>query len=271
MIKNCPRQLAEVGFQKIMPSPKLRPFIQWFWSIRSNGYISQKYREFMHSNGSLSLLFNWGDELQLQTDWYRQSVILEKVITRSREITLTGNLYAFGVLFRPGGTFPLFGRPMPEATDIKSLSAINLNQLQIQGQLADLPTLQCQIEVVESKLIDLLSINHAASIIIPFALKSIGDTSRNKSAQQIADYVDLSPRQLERKFRNEVGLSPKAYANLMHVHRARRELKLMEGSSLADIAHYAGYYDQAHFNREFKRIIGITPGNYIERKVSRAY
>lgn len=263
MDKQQIHHLSDIGFQRILPSPELQPFIEWFWAIQSNGRVLEKRQEFMHSKGALSLLFNWGDELEVSTGNYSQSAILEGVSPLSRQMTLVGDIQTFGILFRPGGAFSFFKTPMQEIVTIDNLHRLNLPQLY--QQLSETPTLQDKVRWSESWLIRLLTANHSPSTIISTSLKLIDSCYGNLSIQKVADNISVSERQLERLFKKEVGLSPKRYANIVRLHQARLRLKKIDTASLAEVAHDTGFYDQAHFSREFKKIVGTTPKNYIYR------
>jgi AraC-like DNA-binding protein len=79
----------------------------------------------------------------------------------------------------------------------------------------------------------------------------------------VAKSLALSERQLERRMLERVGVSPKRYATLRRFERA---VALLGGaSSLAQVAHEAGYYDQSHFIRDFRRLVGTSPGKYLRR------
>lgn len=62
----------------------------------------------------------------------------------------------------------------------------------------------------------------------------------------------------------QVGLSPKKYGRLMRVRQAR--MALTQNGTLAEVAHAHGYYDQAHFIREFNSVVGMAPGAYLPRR-----
>jgi AraC-like DNA-binding protein len=83
----------------------------------------------------------------------------------------------------------------------------------------------------------------------------------NVSLERLAHEAGLSPFHLCRVFRQEIGLSPHAYQVLVRVQLAKR--LLAEGVSIAQIAVEAGFFDQAHLTRHFKRIFGVTPGRYL--------
>jgi AraC-like DNA-binding protein len=70
----------------------------------------------------------------------------------------------------------------------------------------------------------------------------------------------MSPFALLRAFRAETGLPPHAYLNQLRVRLARRLLD--DGLAPAVVAAEAGFADQAHLTRHFKRVVGVPPGAY---------
>jgi transcriptional regulator GlxA family with amidase domain len=77
----------------------------------------------------------------------------------------------------------------------------------------------------------------------------------------LAAECGLSRRQFERRFLVEVGVSPGLLAG---VARFRKLFDALEQETLrvrhwAEAAHAAGYFDQAHMNRDFKRFAGLPP------------
>ncbi len=87
----------------------------------------------------------------------------------------------------------------------------------------------------------------------------IGD---NISLTQLADLVDLNPSYFLRTFRAQVGLPPHAYQIQLRIQQARKLLR--EGMSLPQVALELGFADQSHFARHFRRLVGVTPGQYAQ-------
>lgn len=73
--------------------------------------------------------------------------------------------------------------------------------------------------------------------------------------------TSLSPSSLLRAFEAELGISPGRYIDVMRVDEAKR--LLAQGATLADAALQAGFSDQSHLTRCFKRYIGTTPGRFL--------
>ncbi|MBN2050531.1 MAG: AraC family transcriptional regulator [Spirochaetales bacterium] len=82
------------------------------------------------------------------------------------------------------------------------------------------------------------------------------------SLEDLSTISGRSPYYFIRTFRNHTGLSPHTY--LMNLRtRIARDL-LRNGMPLAETAISAGFSDQSHMNRWFKRLLGFTPGNYVK-------
>ena len=80
------------------------------------------------------------------------------------------------------------------------------------------------------------------------------------SLATLAQITGLSPFYLTRVFCREVGLPPHAYQTQMRIAHART--LLIAGHAAGVVAQKVGFYDQTHFNRHFKRLMGVTPGEY---------
>jgi transcriptional regulator GlxA family with amidase domain len=86
------------------------------------------------------------------------------------------------------------------------------------------------------------------------------NSRRNVALDDLAEISGLSPFDLIRVFRNELGLTPHAYFEQIRVHRARHLLK--EGSPIAKVVADLGFADQSHSHGHFKKLTGVTPGTY---------
>jgi len=82
----------------------------------------------------------------------------------------------------------------------------------------------------------------------------------NVSLDDLARLAGLSPFHLSRVFAREVGLPPHTYLTGVRVDHAKR--LLLAGHPAATAARETGFVDQSHLTRHFKRIVGVTPGQY---------
>ena len=82
----------------------------------------------------------------------------------------------------------------------------------------------------------------------------------NLSLSELASLCDVSPYHLARSFSVHVGLPPHAYQLQKRIERARS--LILDGLDLAGAAAAAGFADQAHMTRHFRRHLGATPGQF---------
>lgn len=79
---------------------------------------------------------------------------------------------------------------------------------------------------------------------------------------ELADEVGVSVRHLERLFARDLGFAPKVVARVLRFQRALRSLMADQQIALSSLASAAGYFDQAHFIRDFRRFTGGVPRGY---------
>jgi AraC-like DNA-binding protein len=80
------------------------------------------------------------------------------------------------------------------------------------------------------------------------------------SLRDLSRLTGLSPFHLHRSFSRRIGMPPHAYQVHVRISRARSFLR--GGRAISDIASSTGFADQSHFTYAFKRLMGVTPGQY---------
>lgn len=122
--------------------------------------------------------------------------------------------------------------------------------------------------------------------VIAFAAREPGreSESRPRCLQQVKDFIqaesqatirmtdlarvaNVHPAHLARIFRDRLGMTPGDYVRQVRVRRGAELLKDSE-LSIAEVALRCDFYDQSHFSRTFKRVLGITPRQYRRRAKS---
>jgi AraC-like DNA-binding protein len=102
--------------------------------------------------------------------------------------------------------------------------------------------------------------------IDPLVAAAAGWIARADVAVRIDDLarrVGLSQSALERRFRKVVGATPKALASIVRLRRVTR--LRAAGGNFTTIAHAAGYADQSHFIKDFKRFTGMAPDAFFRQ------
>jgi len=110
---------------------------------------------------------------------------------------------------------------------------------------------------LRSNKIDLSYINHAADLI---------RKTKNIKIEDLTKRVFISQRQLEREFKDKFGISPKHYLRITRINEVLRLLNDNQAIDLTSVAYYCGYFDQAHFINDFKKITGKNPSIFIKER-----
>jgi AraC-like DNA-binding protein len=100
---------------------------------------------------------------------------------------------------------------------------------------------------------------------VAYAYDRVVDSGGRVTVADLAGEIGWSARHLTNRFRAEVGLRPKEAARVTRFDRARRGL--YTGARLTDVAARAGYFDQAHFTREFHALAGLSPGAWLAAEI----
>lgn len=88
----------------------------------------------------------------------------------------------------------------------------------------------------------------------------IGNYTENVSLADLTALTSLSPYYLIRVFRKQVGFTPHEYQTQLRIAHARKLIR--NGAAISQAALETGFFDQSHFTRNFKRVVGMTPGAY---------
>jgi AraC-like DNA-binding protein len=88
--------------------------------------------------------------------------------------------------------------------------------------------------------------------------------AENITLDELTLVAGLTPSHLVRTFKQQIGLPPHQY--LVHVRIERAKDLLKSGSALVQVALETGFTDQSHFTRRFKRVVGVTPGHFVNSK-----
>ena len=127
-------------------------------------------------------------------------------------------------------------------------------------RLADAPCAQERHATAQRLLAARLSGDHAPPWEVSYVLERLRSTRGAARVETLAGEVGWSRRHLAARFREAVGLPPKAVGRLLRVEHAAQRVRA--GDDLADIAYGAGYADQAHFSREFRALVGCPPSQF---------
>lgn len=125
-----------------------------------------------------------------------------------------------------------------------------------------------RISILQHYLIKTLAENHdrndPSADYIHLAIRRQGELSM----EELASYSHVSQRQFERIFKQHTGLNPLAFSRMLRFEKSIESFYSGSVRSFTELAYAAGYYDQAHFNRDFKCFAGVSPRNYFAKDLA---
>jgi AraC-like DNA-binding protein len=247
------RELGHLGYRRHAPNPNLSDWVQCLWQL--NGSALSPSVEKLYPDGGTSLIFDFSENAGSPYYFSALHEVCERRIGE-REALL-------GIRFLPGGATALLGIDVAEHAGLETpADFIHIPGLfALYEQLLSLSTSE-RIDVLQQWLLN--KAMHAQTSIVPTVYRRM--CAQEQSVEQLLEGSSLSRRKLERLFKVYVGMAPKQLSRLLRVRQARYLIKLNPARSLIDVALDAGFYDQPHFSRHFRKVTGSTPGEYQKRQ-----
>lgn len=112
---------------------------------------------------------------------------------------------------------------------------------------------------------------HDTPSLVTDILKIIYEQNGNVTVNQLEQELFYSRRHLTRLFRQYIGMDIKSYCRIARFQSVLHDLSTNNGVLLTDIAHDHGYYDQTHFQKEFKQFSLLTPKVYVNIMKNNSY
>ncbi|MDN5285440.1 MAG: hypothetical protein JWR38_1714 [Mucilaginibacter sp.] len=251
---------------QLAPSPYLSHIIKHYLVLEHDEELQLNYRLF--SDGNPGMVFYFKTPMMQYAGQHlskHPTSFVYGQLTQYKNLICTGKLGMLVVVLQPHAIYALSRIAAYELND----SVANLNDvfgnggIDLQDQILNAANIQSRIGYIESFLLKKLNHVHSPDSVFTGALKLINDHQGNISVACLLNILPVTERQLERKFKQFIGLGPKRFADTV---KLQHFLKLLQKhpsrSNIAEAVYEGGYYDQAHLNNYFKKNIGITPTQY---------
>jgi AraC-like DNA-binding protein len=175
-----------------------------------------------------------------------------------------GNQYGIGLDLTPAGARALLGLPAAALAGI----VVHLEDVfgrdaeRLVDRLASTPLWMDRFAVLDEVLLRALAARRKLTMPRPEVTRAWDQLVASRGqvdVSSLAAEVGWSRRHLAEQFRSEIGLPPKTLARVLRFERSKELLKRADRPSLVDVAAVAGYYDQAHLNRDWRDLAGCSP------------
>ncbi len=273
-----PDELAKhVRLERMDCAQALAPWVENYWILQWELPAGRAYESSMlpHPDCTLSVerghLREGVDEVDGLKGGVGGAVVVTGVLTRRFDVTLRHAGWVLGIKFRPGGLASFTGTSARPLRDVAAAAPTAFPTATIQALAKLGPHLsadECRF-LADAALDNTLDAGDRApapdyATLLDIVSMMLSDRSLVRVAQA-EDRCGIGTRRLQRLFDRYVGATPKWVLARYRIHDAVSDLDAGYDGSLADLANRYGWFDQAHFTREFTELVGVPPGAYRHR------
>lgn len=172
------------------------------------------------------------------------------------------------IYFKKGMAYPFFPFPMTEMADRVVDTDLLFGQEFgfLREAILEESDVNKRLEITEEFLVERYVKNIALNPCVEYAVDQIVGNPTQINLGLLYRKIGYSQKHFTDMFKTHVGVTPKAYVKLMRFQYAINEIETNESISWTSIANDSGFYDQAHFIKDFKRFSGFTPEDYLKKK-----
>jgi len=258
--------MSEPRYREYPIQPRLASLVKCIWSLESDRAVSDVPRERILPDGCVELVFHFHDPFRTHFANGASAVQPRSFVVgqmkRFLEIAPVGRIGFIAIRFYSRGAYLFFPRLLnqvaAEVVDLTEVWKKRANEWADRVALAR--GMRTRVRIVEEALLTSLRENGRYDPMVDRCLSLIEASAGQLTAAKLASEIGASSRQLTRRFQNAVGVSPKEFCRVSRFLYVLRYLRERKHHTLTETALACGYFDQAHFNHEFREFAGMTPG-----------
>ncbi|TWF41395.1 AraC-like DNA-binding protein [Chitinophaga polysaccharea] len=256
-------------YMQVPPSIALSGFIKHYLFLETTTEAVKQLRLF--ADGHTGWVFSFKDRLIRGftpdgTPAYLPDSFVYGQVNAFRDLYGHGHISLMIVVFHAHAVYSLLGIPSGELKDdiLPTAELFGSAAGTLYDRLLEQPDISEKIRMVEDFFGTWLSgKSFPVQSPVTAAMRFIATSKGLVTVQQLTQLTGCHERKLERAFTAGIGVSPKQFAGIVKLHVFLRCLKTSPSSThLTSLAYDAGYADQPHLIREFKKYTGLTPSQY---------
>ncbi len=240
---------------RYLPAPEFAAFVEHYWIIRWDIRGQPPYRQETLPYPNVHLVFERGNSR------------IVGVMTGKFGYLLKDKGQVFGIKFRPGAFYPFVETDVAAFTD-KSLALSEVFGAEIDALVEPMLTLEddaALVTLAEDFLRDRLPDTDGTVGLIDALVECIRLDRAITKVDDLVARTGINKRTLQRLFHQYVGVSPKWVIQRFRLHEATEHLDEDTAVAGARLAAELGYFDQAHFIKDFKGLVGRSPAEYAKQ------
>jgi len=254
------------------PHKDLESIVKFYWTLEVP-FDPKNQKQKIVPDGCIEMTFNFSDKIKRftsETDFIlHPNAMVMGQRTKSFDILPSGNVDTFAICFYPIGFANFVKMSLENLVDRETPISELFGQVEadiLEQQMIKAANTKHRIDIIEAFFLKMLveknTISNIVISTIDALLKSNGTTPINDILKD-----DISKRkQLERHFRKQIGISPKQLSRAIRLQASLNLLLNKKSETLTDIAYENDYFDQNHFIKDFKDLVGVTPKEYLNNE-----
>jgi AraC-like DNA-binding protein len=256
-------------FKKILPSNSLKPYVRNYWLFDIN-MDDIPFSQLLFPFGSFELIINLLNAPQMsvmadQSCFLQPHSLFPGQFTKPFVLNFTQPTKCIGISLQPWMGKLLFNIPAQEFTNkVIPVEHIDSN-LRLRDKLLGAKNEEELIAQLELHLLLKLKSHQTDTTSLIIAKAIINNPTSTSGFKNIVSSIGFSRRRIEQRFLEATGLPIGHFFRKVRFQKAVNLLRYKSNLPLTGIGLEAGYYDQAHFIREFKLFTGITPSQFIKQ------
>lgn len=265
------QDIEKINFQMNTPCDSLRDFVQTIWFAQNLDNVEDLPFKILNDCAS-TIVLNYGDDIFCEQG--SESITLNRDISArgaSKDLlkmTFTSKVFCIGIHFFPATGHHFFNKSMDEISNrfFKTTGKEFTGSEELYTEVDKLITNGAErsdiITLIEAHLIKRLNSSKSQSQSVLINILKAIHIKHEISIGDLSEKFNISIREIQRLFKTYVGVSPKVYMRINKIENAKNKIANNEFESLTQLSMDAGYFDQAHFIRDFKAFMEETPKKY---------
>lgn len=271
----CYNEIISYEWSKYMiylerkPCKALQKYIKCIWTMEYNRTLPSSENERILPDGYTEIIVNFSDKFKCTIDGEKEEFLTNSFVsgpfTKYLHLQATGKVGLLGIRFWPGMMYPFFGIPMKElANKYFDLSLVSKElSKEVEFSILSSNDFEERFALVNSILAKYFMSNLITeNKTIEESINIIRCSNGMIAVESLSEKIGVGSRQLERLFNLYLGVTPKMFNRITRFQKIFRELETHRINNWLVLALQCGYYDQAHFIREFKQFSGMNPNSF---------
>lgn len=261
-----------MNYQTYKPHKDLESIVKFYWTLEVP-FDPKNQKQKIIPDGCIEMTFNFGDKIKRytsETDFIlHPNAMVMGQRTKSYYILPVGNVDTFAICFYPIGFINFVNTSLEKLVDKETPVSELFGQaeaFELEQQMIQAFDNQQRIDIIETFFLKKLNKKNTISNIVKSTVDALLKTNGTTPINVILKDDISKRRQLERHFKKQIGISPKQLGKTIRLQATLNLLLNKKSETLTDIAYENDYFDQNHFIKDFKDLVGVTPKEYLDNE-----